>query len=376
MIDQPEIGILAFLITNNENNREWLIQNKPEPGNVGFFQYAPSVQATKSNYEQVHGGAPTPYLEFFIGNDEALLVSIENSEQGDRFLNKFNRNAKHLVPDSFRLSETALNYKWISNCELKQELRKSFKVNTDARSVITSGAWYLLATDANNLFLSSDLPSHFANALNQSYKDIKLSRLNQAFSVLKKINHLFSSSYTLIPLNKMKHHTIDSAGIYNSKQERIVGYYHSHIPDREKPTWQQPLLERSQSEECVLLFIIKNNIAYFNVAAYPEIGFKNRVEFGGTFQTGKDPFKISTTVLAEFKNNMNILCQIEQSDEGGRFYQNNTKYTLAYWKHNPDTLERENSAWLSAAELEQLSMKKGTLTNELRTLLSLLLSFG
>jgi len=50
IIDQPEIGVLGFLVKIIDNEWHWLLQAKAEPGNVNGVQAAPTVQATKSNY--------------------------------------------------------------------------------------------------------------------------------------------------------------------------------------------------------------------------------------------------------------------------------------------------------------------------------------
>lgn len=63
LIHQPEIGILGFLAQHREGGMDLLVQAKPEPGNVGLVQLAPSVQATRSNYLRLHQGKPTPWLE-------------------------------------------------------------------------------------------------------------------------------------------------------------------------------------------------------------------------------------------------------------------------------------------------------------------------
>lgn len=155
MIDQPEIGLLGFIVTSNDKNRQWLIQNKPEPGNVNYYQYAPTVQATKSNYERVHGGKSIPFLEYFQ-NEAKLIVNIEGSEQGDRFLNKYNQNCKYLISPSFNL-KIDKSFLWITTEHLKQKLGANYTVNTDARSVISSGTWNLLTEDVDNIFLDSHL---------------------------------------------------------------------------------------------------------------------------------------------------------------------------------------------------------------------------
>ena len=85
MIDQPEVGILAFLIRPDGNGSvEWLLQAKTEPGTVNGTQVAPSVQATFSNYLRIHGGKATRFLDLVISN-ESVISDTPHSEQGSRF---------------------------------------------------------------------------------------------------------------------------------------------------------------------------------------------------------------------------------------------------------------------------------------------------
>ena len=61
IIVQNEIGILG-IIKNIRTNR-YLLQAKVEPGNINKIQIAPTVQATKSNYTQAHGGKKIPFIK-------------------------------------------------------------------------------------------------------------------------------------------------------------------------------------------------------------------------------------------------------------------------------------------------------------------------
>ena len=65
---QPEIGILGFLASKVNGVLHFLVQLKIEPGNPNGVQLSPTVQATRSNYSQVHGGKLPTYLDFFIPN--------------------------------------------------------------------------------------------------------------------------------------------------------------------------------------------------------------------------------------------------------------------------------------------------------------------
>ena len=63
IIVQNEVGILGII--KNLKTKKYLLQAKVEPGNINKMQLAPTVQATKSNYKQVHGGSKVPYIEYF-----------------------------------------------------------------------------------------------------------------------------------------------------------------------------------------------------------------------------------------------------------------------------------------------------------------------
>ncbi len=93
IIDQPEIGILGIVTKKINGILYFLVQAKAEPGNINTFQLSPTVQATRSNYTQVHGGKPTRYLKYFLDEGRArVLFDQLQSEQGARFYRKRNRN--------------------------------------------------------------------------------------------------------------------------------------------------------------------------------------------------------------------------------------------------------------------------------------------
>ena len=66
IINQPEIGILGIITRKFDGIPYFLMQAKMEPGNINMLQLSPTVQATKSNFTQVHGGRLPPYLEYFL----------------------------------------------------------------------------------------------------------------------------------------------------------------------------------------------------------------------------------------------------------------------------------------------------------------------
>ena len=94
LIIQKEVGILGILKKKINNTDHYLLQAKVEPGNKNGVQLSPTVQATKSNYLQKHGGKKTNYLNFFVNNKLKIktITKVKLSEQGTRYLDKANNN--------------------------------------------------------------------------------------------------------------------------------------------------------------------------------------------------------------------------------------------------------------------------------------------
>ena len=64
IIVQNEVGILGII--KNPKTKKYLLQAKVEPGNINKLQLAPTVQATKSNYNRVHGGSKVAHVNYFL----------------------------------------------------------------------------------------------------------------------------------------------------------------------------------------------------------------------------------------------------------------------------------------------------------------------
>ncbi|GAB3888218.1 hypothetical protein GCM10029964_055510 [Kibdelosporangium lantanae] len=134
IISQPEVGILGYLVKEFHGVLHFLVQAKVEPGNREQLQLAPTVQATRSNYTKVHGGAATPYLEHFLpGSRGRVIVDVLQSEQGSWFLRKRNRN---MVVETTDEVEPRENFCWVTLGQLRAALATPHMVNMDARSVL------------------------------------------------------------------------------------------------------------------------------------------------------------------------------------------------------------------------------------------------
>ena len=137
IINQPEIGILGILCQKRSGLLYFLMQAKMEPGNVNKAQLSPTLQATKSNFTQVHGGKSPPYLEYFQNlSDKTIIVDQLQSEQGARFLRKRNRNMIIEVDRNIHVN-LLNNYCWLTLGQLKHLIKQNNIINMDARTVLS-----------------------------------------------------------------------------------------------------------------------------------------------------------------------------------------------------------------------------------------------
>ena len=121
IFNQKEGGILALIAKQEEGKILFLLNAKAEPGNIGTFQFAPTLQATWSNLRRAHQGARTAFADIILGEVPAQLVySALHNEEGGRFWMKSNSNQVHMVDQN----ETELvydqsQYAWASLSQIR-----------------------------------------------------------------------------------------------------------------------------------------------------------------------------------------------------------------------------------------------------------------
>lgn len=161
--------------------------------------------------------------------------------------------------------------------------------------------------------------------------------------------------------------------ITNASGDEVAAFFHASLPTREVPQWCQPMLLRRQVHSHALLFDVVAGIARFRLTAYAEPGFLGRAEFGPTLQAGDSPGMLPDAQVRDLVAGCDTVLSIRQSDEGGRFFQQVGDYTIAH-SAGDDAFPDHAGLSLTLGEIQALSARRGRLTNELRTLLSLLLS--
>ena len=95
----------------------------------------------------MHGGASTRFVDWFRHTSSGVTRSdLLASEQGWRFLGKQNRNVV-VTTDPMTGPLDGDAWRWLDRATLRATLGMDFTVNTDARSVIATAPWSLLAED-------------------------------------------------------------------------------------------------------------------------------------------------------------------------------------------------------------------------------------
>lgn len=283
IINQPEIGFLGIITKEIGDTTYFLLQAKIEPGNVNFVQLSPTLQATKSNYTQVHKGRKPLYIDIFLdAKPNQIIVDQLQSEQGSRFFQKRNRNIIIKIDKNIPIYD---NFIWVTLDQIKHLMRHNNIINMDTRTVI------------------STLPLKFLNKISKSYKTTNYYQVNSDFfrsannqvdsinSLTKIISFLTEKKckYCLniekIPLSKMRNWNVGEKSI-RKKEGGIfeVIAVDVQIDNREIIKWSQPMISPTNVE--LSAFIVKefNGVFHFAVQTILECGNFDKVEFAPTVQ--------------------------------------------------------------------------------------------
>lgn len=351
-IEQREVGTLGFLARQVEGGLAFLVHAKAEPGNVGIAQIAPTCQATASNRDRVHGGEAPPYVGQFDDRHGVPLADSTQSEQGSRFLGKFNRNITLLTEAEVPVGE---DHRWVTFEALRPLLLEDFLVNTDARSVICTTPWERLVGDVP--FSGEDALSF---ALRRSFlAPVREDVLAQVMVALRH-SRLSAEPATLCPIERLSGWHFDRNRAVTLTDGRLA-LHHIEVraASREVSTWDQPILTSCAEQSVDLDCRCDEETLRFGFRAVWEPGLGAGTELAPTRIGGEA--SAGATLL-----------QVRQSDEGGRFLRDVAKYRV-----RDVTGEVQDSAllWLSLSEIHWL-LPRGHFNNEARSAISLLLSLA
>lgn len=372
IILQEEIGYLGFLCKVIDDELYFLVQAKIEPGNINKVQLSPTIQATKSNFQQKHGGRKPRYLEYFSNVvDENIIYDQIQSEQSSRFYGKRNRNIIVITADDVEINDS---FRFMTLGQIKELMAVDNLVNMDSRTVISCLPYkgeYVQRSELAHLFSDKYL-----------YKSLYHNNDDELRGVLRRLNDtkMYSESKkALTPLSELSSWTIETSHIVGLKEPFKVSFFEIEIEGREVTRWHQPLFEAIGCATLGLLSTVINEERKFLVKLTPEIGCFDTVELGPTIHKEPNEIEDGSNVIEQLfwqllDEKKGVSHDVLLSEEGGRFYhEQNRNIIIGVHEKEMNTVELPKEyMWVSFNTLNQLLQFNNILNIQLRNLISLL----
>ena len=358
IINQPEIGFLGFIVKEIDGILHFLVQAKIEPGNVNHVQLSPTLQATRSNYQQTHGGKKPLYLEYFqnVKNEQILLDQLQ-SEQGARFLKKRNRNIIIKVDEDIEIYN---NFVWLTLGQLKALIKLDNIVNMDTRTVISGIPFGSFTSETidffNHLNKSNECQAKFLKSA--LIKDKSLYSMEDIITFMTQIKSVNDLDVKQVKLQDMQEWLVteDEIKRVDDKFFKIIGVS-VEIGNREVVKWSQPMVEPVQEGLCAFVCKEIEGVLHFVVQAKLECGNHDIVELAPTVQTltgdHKQTPKNSLPFLDYVLNipKEKIYFDTFQSEEGGRFYKEQNRNMIVIAGDEISNELPENFIWMTLNQL-------------------------
>tara|TARA_B100000959_G_C14988363_1_gene626615 strand:- start:1055 stop:2329 length:1275 start_codon:yes stop_codon:yes gene_type:complete len=339
IIIQDEVGILGII--KNDNNNKYLLQAKIEPGNRNKIQISPTVQATKSNYSKIHGGKKVPYLNYFLNTNKKNVIN--QSEQGFRYLNKFNSNIIIRIKKKIDLLP---GFFWFSLSDLTNLIKEKNLLNMNAISIFSS-------------FVKK---SKYDNPYN-SEKTIN--------NLIKKNDKKFFIKSKIILLSKLKDWNFTKQKISHKKGKyfSIIGVKVS-ANKREVSQWYQPLIKGKKLAMAGFLLKDINNTTHYLCRYILKPGLKKSVITCTVNTSDITNYKNNSSISVDqkklinkyFLNNKKIPNKLIYdniiSDEGGRFYHCEIRNMAILLDNNGKDKFLKTYFWVSQNQMINMIKKK------------------
>ena len=359
---QNEIGFLGIICKQINGEMYYLMQAKIEPGNINKIQLSLTIQATKSNFTQKHGGAKPAYLDYFINASKYhIIVDQIQSEQSSRFLSKRNRNIIIEVDEDI---EVLPSHMWMTLSQIKELMHYDNLVNMDTRTVLSCIPAEKYISEIKDMTLLRSIQGDLYN-------------LPEIYQYINDFKMFEQQKRELIPLFSLKNWEMKNGEFVCKEPYSFkVIFCDIEIEGREVKNWKQPLFEAAGIAIFGLMTRIHDGVKEFLVRATPEIGCFDKIELGPTVQreyvhNGKltDVDKLFDNKL---KNNDGIVFDTLLSEEGGRFYHEQNRNVIIEIEENEiDTLP-PGYFWTNYKTLNTLVQINNCLNIQLRNLLSVL----
>lgn len=376
IIIQDEIGYLGIICKEIDGILNFLMQAKIEPGNVNKIQISPTIQATKSNFTQKHGGKQPAYLEYFIeAYKYNIIVDQIQSEQSSRFYKKRNRN---IIIDIGKTEIDVLpTHKWMTLGQIKELMKIDNLVNMDTRTVISCIPYSMLYSVEGQI---GTIENCFNNKplYRSIFEEKSRNLLPEIYQYINNYKMFNEQKVRLCPLSELENWDITDEGVTCRDEYPFkVIFCDIMIEGREVKHWMQPLCEALGQAFFGLFCCEDEGILKFLISVKAEIGCFDEIELAPTVQqeTGNmNAPKNHITELFFFKYNKRekIMYDVMLSEEGGRFYHEQNRNVIIQIEKEETGVLPEGYFWVDFRTLNGLVQVNNCLNIQLRNLLSLL----
>lgn len=371
---QGEIGYLGIICQEFDGVMHFLMQAKIEPGNVNKVQVSPTLQATRSNFMQLHGGRAPAFLGDFTNVDSGnVIVDQIQSEQSSRFVGKRNRNVIVLAKSPVDVPPT---HRWMTLGQIKQLMRHDNLVNMDSRTVLSCIPWSAWGAPSREIALQCN-----AGLLSSMFCPVDMHNLNRAYGMINDFRMYDWTSSQLCRIDELVDWLVLPDAIRHKGDYPFeVIFCDISIDSREVRHWKQPLFKAQGAALFGLLTCIRAERREFLVQVKPELGCFDGAELGPTVQREAGAISIPTEVDERFGSLLNrsegVAIDVMLSEEGGRFFCEQNRNVIIDLEECPPELESDNLPdgylWLDYHTLALLLSCNNNLNIQLRNLLSLL----
>ena len=337
MIVQKEKGILGII--KNKKTKKYLLQAKVEPGNKNKLQLSPTVQATKSNYQRIHGGKKTSYLNIFKTNK---IKFITQPEQGYRYLFKFNKNALVEIKKKIQILK---NFYWFSKEDLKYLIKRKSVLNMDTVSV-------------------------FSSFIKKNTIDLPLKKMNEINNWIKQNDKIFKLKIKVKPLANLINWKVktDSITHKNNKHFSVVGI-NIICNNREIKKWDQPIIKGKRLAFAGYLIKEFNKTDHYLCKYNKKPGLKKstlsctvNTSDLDNFNTNNHLISFEKKMIRDFffnkKKKVKKIFDNILSDEGGRFFHCEIKYKALKLLNKTKVKIPSNYFWISQNQMIEMIKRK------------------
>lgn len=336
---QPQGAFNGMAIYYQNKKVYLLLQARVEPGNSRLVQYGPTVQSTPANYLRLHGGKKTAYLEFFFEYHPGVKV-LGNSTQLDLGRRYFQKTKLLSYVQLEEMCQCEENMIWVPLDIVTKTVSNDNFLNTDLRSMLGVFDWDSLTGKPSASDYSGNLSIPF--------------------------KHQARNSGGLVSLKQLSNWKLTDEGIESSFDvPTSAKLYQVCCTNREVAQWIQPLFLCDGMGRVVLYQRTQNGSLEFLLRKGKEFGVSgNNVYLPSEIF---DPCENKKVDLLEGK----VLVDLVQSEEGGRFLENENRYQLI--QVQPEVEICHDHIWVNVAEFKTLLATSNMVSIQLRSIASLVL---